>query len=990
MRQLKAELKIVDGGSREGREDREGFETGLSDRIAEFSERGVRSADFVHIVKNELGWRKKWSVLMKLLLSSMPPGKRFGLGLMAFHLGVAVAVGAQTSSAADDPLAWPAITSQTKPWAFNWWMGSAVDKTNLTRELERYAAAGLGGIHIIPIYGAVGYENNYINYLSPQWMDMMGWTVSEAHRLGMGVDMTTGTGWCFGGPQVTDKDANASVVVKTYALGVGEKIPAKFDRQILQALVAFGPDGKSIDLMDSISASGYVSFSPPGNWISSGTNTAPPRTWKVYAISQKPSGQKVKRAAPGGEGWMINLIYPSAMDDFLRPFTTAFANYEGPKPRGMFQDSYEYKSDWSPTFLAEFAKRRGYKLQTELPVLFSTNVDDHAARVKCDYRQTVSEIMAEESIPEWVKWSHQEGFITRYQAHGSPANWLDLYADADIPETEMFHADRNILVSKFASSAAHVAGHPLTSAETGTWLKEHFTVTLGDLKGLADQMFLAGVNHIFYHGLCYSPDEAAWPGWQFYASTEVNPRNSIWRDIPTLNKYIERCQSILQSGRPDNDILLYWPIEDYWMQPGKTLLPQLTVQAREWFEDQPIGNTASTLWQHGYAFDYVSDAQLRMARVVNGKIQMPGAKYQVIVVPACQYMPLETFKQLLALAKKGARIVFEGQLPADVSGERDFQHQRKIFQKLSASISADAEALPIGGFEKKMNRGEILAGDLERILPRVGVEPELMAASGVSFVRRTFPEGWEYFIANLGEIEIDKWLPVARAGDSAVILDPMTGKTGVAAFREYFDHGEVHLQLPPGGSLILRVFAGRTVEGQSWDYWKPVGNPEPITGEWQVDFMEGGPTLPAPFQTNRLGSWTGLGDTNAQTFAGTAKYEITFAAPNSTGKTYFLDLGDVRESARVALNGKDYGTVISTPFRVVVDHLKSAGNVLQVEVTSLAANRIRDLDRRGVKWKTFHDINFVDINYKPFDASNWPLTDCGLLGPVTLTPVSRE
>ncbi|MGB7745935.1 MAG: hypothetical protein WBN75_01440 [Verrucomicrobiia bacterium] len=76
------------------------------------------------------------------------------------------------------------------------------------------------------------------------------------------------------------------------------------------------------------------------------------------------------------------------------------------------------------------------------------------------------------------------------------------------------------------------------------------------------------------------------------------------------------------------------------------------------------------------------------------------------------------------------------------------------------------------------------------------------------------------------------------------------------------------------------------------------------------------------------------------------------------------------------------------PFRVIVDNLKPKDNVLEVEVTSVAANRIRDLDRRGVPWKYFHDINFVNIDYKPFNAAGWPLTESGLLGPVTLTPVA--
>jgi hypothetical protein len=229
----------------------------------------------------------------------------------------------------------------------------------------------------------------------------------------------------------------------------------------------------------------------------------------------------------------------------------------------------------------------------------------------------------------------------------------------------------------------------------------------------------------------------------------------------------------------------------------------------------------------------------------------------------------------------------------------------------------------------------------------------------------------------------------------------MTGNSGVATIRQIELHlgteldavnsTDVHLQLAAGESVILRAFDHPLVELDSyprWKYFQTNGQPVEITGQWNVKFVEGGPTIPAPFQTTKLASWTNNSDTNAQNFAGSASYSTTFDAPGDS-KNYFLDLGDVRQSARVRVNGKDYGTLITPPFRVVVDNLKPAGNTLEVEVTSVAANRIRDLDRRGVKWKTFRDINFVDINYKPFDASNWPLTDCGLLGPVTLTAASR-
>jgi len=77
--------------------------------------------------------------------------------------------------------------------------------------------------------------------------------------------------------------------------------------------------------------------------------------------------------------------------------------------------------------------------------------------------------------------------------------------------------------------------------------------------------------------------------------------------------------------------------------------------------------------------------------------------------------------------------------------------------------------------------------------------------------------------------------------------------------------------------------------------------------------------------------------------------------------------------------------MFTPPFRVVINNLNRKNNVLEVEVTNTSANRIRDLDQRGVQWQNFHDINFVNLNYKRFDASNWPVADSGLLGPVTLT-----
>jgi hypothetical protein len=110
--------------------------------------------------------------------------------------------------------------------------------------------------------------------------------------------------------------------------------------------------------------------------------------------------------------------------------------------------------------------------------------------------------------------------------------------------------------------------------------------------------------------------------------------------------------------------------------------------------------------------------------------------------------------------------------------------------------------------------------------------------------------------------------------------------------------------------------------------------------------------------------------------------------PAALATASLLSLGDVRESARVRWNGEEVQTLVANPYQCVVRNVRAGKNVLEIDVTNLSANRIRDLDRRKVEWRKFYDINFVNLNYKPFDASEWMLRPSGLLGPVTLEPLA--
>jgi hypothetical protein len=197
------------------------------------------------------------------------------------------------------------------------------------------------------------------------------------------------------------------------------------------------------------------------------------------------------------------------------------------------------------------------------------------------------------------------------------------------------------------------------------------------------------------------------------------------------------------------------------------------------------------------------------------------------------------------------------------------------------------------------------------------------------------------------------------------------------------------LQLEAGETTIVRADSTLS-RGKAWPYLKPAGEPVVLSGQWSVEFIDGGPALPAAYKTKDLVSWTKAPDVKAQAFAGTARYILQFTVPRRLADDWLLDLGDVRESARVRLNGQDAGALIAIPFRTRVGaYLKEGENRLEIEVTNLSANRIRDLEMRKVDWKIMKDINIVNVNYKQFDPTQWPLEESGLLGPVRLIPQTR-
>jgi hypothetical protein len=861
---------------------------------------------------------------------------------------------ALTPLAHADDTAWPRVTNEARPWTRWWWLGSGVDAANLTRELEDFSKAGLGGVEICPIYGAKGYETRDLPFLSENWTAAYAHTARETARLGMGVDLTTGTGWPFGGPQVKDADASASLEsIKAKAKG-GKAVELALPKGKLEVLSAWPDQGEPIDLLPHV-RSGRLEW------------TAPAGNWRIHGLVSKHGIQKVKRAAPGGAGWVLDPFSTDSIDRYLKSFDPALDRPEVPEPRAHFHDSFEYYlAGWTDDFFTKFQQLRGYDLRAQLPAFHGEGEADTVARVRADYRETMSDLHRD-YLAKWHDWAKQRGSLTRNQAHGSPGNLLDHYAVADIPETEIFrHVDEaQIPMLQFASSAAHLTGKKLVSAETFTWLGEHFQVTPAALKEAADFVWLGGVNHILFHGIPYSPQDAPWPGWLFYASTHMGPNGGLWKDLPHFNAYITRVQSVLQSGKPDADVLLYFPIHDLW-HSGEEKLPLFTMHNQDqWLHGSPFHRAAMALRDGGVSTDFVSDRLVDALEVKDRQLVSGGNRYPLLIVPESRYLPEKTAARLAQLREQGANIIALGKPGRDVPGLFDLKSRRTQLAASEAAIphAGTSDALPIF-----LKSGQpVTESDLARL--------------GIRHVRRALDDGHAYFLVNSSGKPIDATVKLSRPHQSAVLLDPMSGKSGVALRGE-----SIRLVLAPGESRIVRTFSNKQAEGPLWLDPEPAGDPIPLTGTWQVRFLDGGPALPPPFETTTLTSWTAQAGDAYRNFSGTALYRLEFDAKDITHA--LLDLGEITHTAKVRLNGKPAGTCWAPPHRLpLLGLLEKGKNVLEVEVANLAANRIADLDRRKVNWKAFHEINFVNIDYKPFDAAPWPALPSGLLGPVKLIPL---
>ncbi len=863
-----------------------------------------------------------------------------------------------------------------------WWFGPAVTRAELERELESMAQAGIGGVEIQPVYplapddSARGLRN--LPYLSPEFLDALGAAASKARSLGLRLDLTLGSGWPYGGPQVPAEFAARRLRCERVAVAAGARevpLPAVSSGEKVIGAFWDGPNGQSIE--------------PPNEGARSvSLLQAVGSQREILFFIEGRTGMQVKRAV-GAEGPVLNHYDRAALDHYLattgEPLLKGLADHP---PFAIFCDSLEvYGSDWTGGLLEEFRKRRGYDLRPRLPALVS-DAWPSAGAVRCDWGLTLSELAEDNFLGPLQAWARRHGTRLRAQAYGIPPVGLSSYGHVDLPEGEGSFW-RRFTSTRWATSAAHLLGRPVVSSETWTWLHSPaFRATPLDLKAEADRHFLQGVNQLVGHGWPYSPEEAEEPGWRFYAAAALNHHNPWWIVMPELTLYCQRVSFLMRQGRPVNDVAVYLPTSDARasFRLGQTSLHNAFEKI---FEAAPA---IPQVLDAGFGFDFIDDVLLGEAgRIEAGALAVNGNRFRVVVLPNVERIPLGSYKKLDAFARAGGVLIAMNRTPSLAAGFVDAEAQGSEIRAISARLFEALGAPALLVRNGVTGLGRVLAG---RARPDVALSPP---APEIGFVHRSAGGTEIYFIANTGnraqraratfrvrELEPEWW-------------DPFTGKTEPARVERRGDGVTVTLELEPYESRVL-VFSGgqprtaraaevHTVEEQD------------LSRGWTVTFEGMGRSE----HFDALHSWTD--DAATRYYSGLATYTRTIAVRNEflrPGRRLLLDFGQgtpvpevasastgmrawlespVREAAVVYVNGKRAGSVWRPPYVIDATRFLHPGdNDIRIVAGNLAINRLA-----GSPPPDYGPlVRLYGKRFEPQDMDDLRPLPAGLLGPVRL------
>ena len=776
------------------------------------------------------------------------------------------------------------------------------------------------------------------------------------------------------------------------------------------------PDALCIPKGKLVNISRYMDVNGRLNW------DAPVGKWIVIRMGNTSTGH-MNETGGAGKGLEVDKFNPDAVKFQFDHWFGEAVRQAGPELAAQVLkifhvDSWECGSqNWSPVFASEFAKRRGYDLLPYLPVMAGIPIESAqtSEKVLIDVRQTIAELLVDGFYSTMAKLAHEKGtlFSAESTAPTMVGDGMLHFREADIPMGEFWlksptHDKPSDVLD--AVSGGHIYGKNLIQAEAFTEVRMAWDESPSMLKALGDRNLALGVNRFVLHVFSHNPWVDRKPGMTLDGvGLYFQPNQTWWKQGFAWVQYLQRCQAMLQMGKPVVDVAVFTGEET----PRRAITPDRLVNTLPGIFGEDVSNSEAKRLANvgqpmhtipdgvnssanmaepqnwvdplrGYAYDsFNKDALLRLATVKDGRIVLPGgASYGLLVLPGDTKMNPsggeivsdELIAKINQLVKDGAKVLIDAKKPF-----------------VTPNLIQPSE---IVNAVKSGNKGFALYGSYQaETFDDLGLARDFIVTDSagnhvkdVAWTHRTDPDFDIYFVANQQDKQRVVNLSLRVANKIPEMWDPMTGETYQCSQYTSADRRtNLSLRLEPIGSyfIVLRKAVNTSSrKGRNWSEFKTVRS---VDGVWQVNFdtKNGGPDGPVVYTT--LSSWTKNEIPDIKYYSGTADYlQIVKWNNNLIGhRQIWLDLGDVANAATVTINGTYCGTAWTPPYRVdITKAMKSGYNKVHVEVSNTWANRlIRDHalpEDKRISWTT-----------APFRLDNKPLLPAGLLGPVKIITVDR-
>ncbi|MCX6143675.1 MAG: glycosyl hydrolase [Ignavibacteriales bacterium] len=725
------------------------------------------------------------------------------------------------------------------------------------------------------------------------------------------------------------------------------------------------PDGETIKAGSLIDLTSRLLPDGKFSW------DVPEGSWTILRFGVTSTGATTRPAPVPGLGLECDKLDTTALNAHFDAYIGSLLREIGPHTNSsgagwtfLHIDSWEMGAqNWTPLFREEFRRRRGYDLFPYLPAITGRIVEspEVSERFLWDVRQTAQELVLQNHALHLKELGRRNGFGLSIEPYDMmPCSDMSLGAAADVPMCEFWLYGFNTSFSVLeATSIAHTNGKRIVAAESFTSLpEEHWLAYPGSMKALGDWAFSAGVNRFVFHRYQHQPWLDRRPGMTMGPLGVHWERTQTWWDMSSAyHTYLSRCQFMLRRGLSVADVC-------FVVAEGAPHVFQPPTSALR-------GNPPERL---GYSFDGCApEVVTAQMSVKDGKLILPdGMSYRVLVLPEQETMTPALLRKIKQLIQAGATVI--GPPPCKSPSLSGYPACDAEVAALAKEIWGKCDGRQVT--EHRLGKGRIVwegtpdgrpilvknsNGTVEpqqycdfrivsRVLGEMNVSQDFQSAVSLRYAHRRDGQIEIYFVANPEDHVVSTGCSFRVKGKQPELWDALTGNVRkLPQFAMKDASTSVDLRFEPFQSYFILFRNSEAKEKAGGRNFSDTQTLAELAGPWGVRFdpQWGGPERIA---FERLEDWTQRREEGIKYYSGTAIYHKTFDLPRRTGDSkvkqnvtqrLWLDLGAVKNLARVQLNGHELGTLWCSPWRVdITEFVKPSGNILEIAVVNLWPNRL--------------------------------------------------